>query len=185
MFRFVFCLSILLAGFLGLSRGLAYWQDKSVVKISIEEVAHNPRLKDSHPQIFNIKGTVTLPPQVTDKDNLAVIVYSKSDSGGKIQLQMGGSDADGTREPKTGIPEFGNTNTGNWTITQIWLGTKEIADPSYTVYAVVVKAFNDADGKRLIRLTNNEFTTIKSVLTALQQGGFQPLAWTNKEEVTR
>jgi hypothetical protein len=179
MIRLVFCVSIVFAGFL-------YWQDKDTVKVRIDDVSHPPKLKE-HPQIFDVKGTVTLPPKFTGKDDLAVIVYCKSDSGGRLQLQMSGSDTDGTREPRSSeILEFTN-NTANWTITQIWLGGKEQGsyDPYYTVYAVVVKAFDNAGGKRLISLTNNEFSNMRDVLAVLQQGGFQPLAWTDKKGVER
>jgi hypothetical protein len=169
------------AGFVGLSRGLAYWQDAP--RIQIDKVTHNPNLKNL-PQVFDAEGTVTITPQTRGAGDFVVVVYTRSDDGGRIQLQMLGSAEDNSQEPRKESLAFGNTNAANWRV-RIWLGSKDKFDPSYTVYAVVIKAFSHEDGKRLISLTHNEFTKFESIIPVLQKAGFQPLVWTDKKGVER
>lgn len=190
MLRFAFCLSIVVVSYLALSRGFAHEYAQDAPKLYIEQVTHNPKLKDL-PQVFDVEGTATISPQIRGKGNFVVLVFAQSEQGGELQLQMRGEGS--SRQPRYEPLIFNNKNTTNWKM-RIWLGSKDRAkdnfDPSYTVYAVVVRAFGEADGNRLIGWTHNVFTSFKSVfdvgvLDVLQQRGFQPLVWTDKKGVER
>lgn len=183
MSRFTFCLSIVFVSCSGFLSGPAFGQE--TLKIHIDKVAHNPNLKND-PQLFDVEGVATIPPGNRGKGNFVVLVYTQSDEGGNVQLQMLGSAESGTQQPRSsGVLSFGDSSTTIWKVVRIWLGSKEKFDPSYTVYAVVIREFGDDDGKRLIRLTHDRVANIQNVVGILEKEGFNPIVYTDKKRVER
>jgi len=182
MSRSTFCLSLVLLCTLIFSYESALGQD--TLRIRIEKVAHNPQLRN-RPEIFDVEGTVTIPSEIRKRGSFVILSYTESESGGKIQLQMKGTAADGTQLPNSKELVFDKPlSTISWRM-RIWLGTKDEFDPSYTVYAVIVRTFIDEEGKSLINVTHDQYTKFKDVLDILRQKGFNPLIWTVKKEVER
>jgi hypothetical protein len=183
MQRFIAYISIALVSSLGLLASPVFGQD--ALKLQIHEVAHNPILKND-PQLFDVKGVATIPEQTRRKGNFVVLVYTQSDEGGNIQLQMQGSAENGTQQPRSSVVlSFDHSNTASWKVLRIWLGSKGQFDPSYTVYAVVIREFGDDDGKRLIGLTHDRVANFKMVASILEKAGFNPLVYTDKKNVER